>query len=59
MMVGWQEAHKNTIPLILRGSLLAKVEHEDTTGSWLTQVHMEKWPLKGSSSSGGMVVQRV
>jgi len=32
-------------------SLLEQVEKEDLRKSWLTRVHLEKWPLNASSSS--------
>jgi len=37
--------HKNTILLIPGGSFLEQVDKEDSRGNWLTQVHLEQWPL--------------
>jgi len=53
-MDGWQEgrpALKNLIPLIIpRGCLLEQVEEEeDPRWNRLTQAHLEKQPLNGST----------
>ena len=44
-----QPAHKKFFPLIPGGFLPEEVE--DPMGNRLTKVHIEKWPLNGSSSS--------
>ena len=51
LMAGWQEEHLVHKNLIQRGSLLEQVEKEDLRKSWLTQVHLEKWPLNARSSN--------
>jgi len=56
----WQEGHltcKRPIPLIPRGSVLLQVEEEDPNGNRLTQVHLEKWPWNGISSSSSLSME--
>jgi len=36
--------------LLIPRDFLEQVEEEDPRGTGLTQVHLEKWPLNGSSS---------
>jgi len=53
LVVGGQEGHtdhKKPVPLIQRGCLPEWVE-ENLRGNWLTQAHLVKWPLNGSSCS--------
>jgi len=59
LTVGWQEghlAHRILNPLILGHSGLEQVVEEDPRRNQLTQVHLEKHSLYGTSSSSSTLV---
>ena len=57
----WQEVHlsrKKLHSTTPRVSLPEGVEAEAPTGKWLTQMHLEKWPLNKSNSSSTSMTDR-